>query len=117
MTSKIEQIVSEIEDYINRCRFKTFSKKKVIVNKDEMEELLAELRLSIPDEVKKYNEIKKYKQIIANREAIIDNAKQKAGEIIREAKENASKLLSENEIIKQAYVQAIEIVQKAENEK
>ena len=107
MNSRIEQIISEIEDYIDSCRFQPLSKTNIVVNKDEIEELLAELRLKTPDE------IKKYQKIIANRDAILVDAKQKAEAMLQEAMAQTSALVSEHEIMQQAYVQANEVVQKA----
>ena len=52
--SKIEQIITEIEEYIDNCRFQPLSNTKIVVNKEEIDELLAELRLKTPDEIKKY---------------------------------------------------------------
>lgn len=110
MNSRIEQIISEIEDYIDGCRFQPLSKTNIVVNKDEIEELLAELRLKTPDE------IKKYQKIIANRDAILLDAKQKAEAMLQEAVTQTNALVSEHEIMQQAYVQANEIVQKATNQ-
>ena len=107
MNSRIEQIITEIEDYIDNCRFQPLSKTNIVVNKDEIEELLAELRLKTPDE------IKKYQKIIANRDAILIDAKQKADAMLQEAMAQTSALVSEHEIMQQAYVQANEVVQKA----
>ena len=52
--SRIEQIITEIEDYIDSCKFQPLSNTKILVNKEEIEELLVELRLRIPEEIKKY---------------------------------------------------------------
>ena len=52
--SRIEQLISEIEEYIDSCKSQALSKSKIIVNKEEMEELLVELRMRIPDEITKY---------------------------------------------------------------
>ena len=57
MMSRIEQLISEIEEYIDSCKFQALSNSKIIVNKEELEELLVELRLRIPDEIKKYQKI------------------------------------------------------------
>ena len=54
MSSKIEQLIDEIEDYINSCKYQTLSKTNIIVNKDEIDELLRELRMKTPDEIKRY---------------------------------------------------------------
>ena len=44
--SKIEQIITEIEEYIDNCKFQPLSNTKIIVNKEQLEDMLAELRLS-----------------------------------------------------------------------
>lgn len=108
--SKIEQIITEIEEYIDSCRYQPLSSTKIVVYKDEIEELLAELRLKTPDE------IKKYQKIIANKEAILNDAREKADAIIGQANSMTAELISEHEIMQQAYVQANEIVENAVNQ-
>ena len=49
MSSRIEQIIEEIEEYIDSCKFQPLSTSKIIVNKDQMDELLRELRMKTPD--------------------------------------------------------------------
>lgn len=105
--SKIEQIITEIEEYIDNCRFQPLSNTKIVVNKEEIDELLAELRLKTPDE------IKKYQRIIANRDSILKDAKSKADAMLQQAQEQTSELVSEHEIMQQAYAQANEIVEQA----
>ena len=68
MASRIEQIIEEIEEYIDNCKPQTFSSSKIIVNREEMEELLNELRVKTPEE------IKRYQKIISNKEAILADA-------------------------------------------
>ena len=41
MASRIEQIIEEIEEYIDGCKPQTFSSSKIIVNREEMEELIS----------------------------------------------------------------------------
>ena len=50
--SRIEQLISDIESYIDNCKFQPLSTTKIVVNKDDIDELLAELRLRTPDEIK-----------------------------------------------------------------
>ena len=57
MSSRIEQIIEEIEEYIDSCKFQPLSTSKIIVNKDQMDELLRELRMKTPDEIKRYQKI------------------------------------------------------------
>ena len=79
MTSRIVQIIEEIEEYIDNCNFQTLSKQNIIVNKEEMEELLRELRMRTPEE------IKRYQKMLANKDAILADAQAKADAIINQA--------------------------------
>ncbi len=108
--SKIEQIITEIEEYIDNCKFQPLSNTKIIVVKEEIDELLAELRLKTPDE------IKKYQKIISNKEAILNDARERAEAMIAEATAHITELVSEHEIMQQAYQQANDVVQQATNQ-
>ena len=108
--SKIEQIISEIEEYIDNCKFQHLSNTKIIVNKDEIDELLRELRLKTPDE------IKKYQKIIANKDAIINDAKEKSDAMIAEATAHITELVSEHEIMQKAYKEANNVVEQAQKQ-
>ena len=57
MSSKIEQIIDEIEEYIDNCKPHNFSSSKIVVNRDEIDELLTELRMKTPEEIKRYQKI------------------------------------------------------------
>ena len=107
MASRIEQIIEEIEEYIDGCKYQALSSSKIIVNKDELEELLNELRSKTPEE------IKRYQKIISNKEAILADAQAKADAIIAKAQVKTDELVSEHQIMQQAYAQANEIVTQA----
>ncbi len=104
MSSKIEQLIDEIEEYVDSCKYQALSNTKIIVHKDEIDELLRELRMKTPEE------IKRYQKIISNKEAILNDARQKAEELINEATVHTNELINEHEIKQQAYAQANEIV-------
>ena len=104
MSSRIEQIIEEIEEYIDSCKFQPLSTTKIIVNKDQIDELLRELRMKTPDE------IKRYQKIIANKDAILADAQQKAESMIEEAHAQA------NEIVMAATDQAQQILDNATND-
>ena len=106
-SSRIEQIIEEIEEYVESCRYQPLSTTKIVVNKEELEELLRELRLKTPDE------IKRYQKIIGNKDAILANAQSKADNIIAEANTKADMLVQETEIMKTAYAQANDTVNAA----
>lgn len=104
MSSRIEQLIDEIEEYIESCKPKFMSNTEIIVNKEEIDELLRELRMKTPDE------IKRYQKIISNKEAILSDARSKAEALINEATVHTNELINEHEIMQQAYAQANEVV-------
>ncbi len=105
--SRIEQLIEDIYEFVESCRMQPLSTTKVIVPKDELYDLLDELRLRTPDE------IKRYQKIISNRDAIIADAEEKAAVIMAEAGEKAHSLVNDHEIMQQAYQQANDMVSKA----
>lgn len=107
MSSRIEQLIDEIEEYIDNCKYQPLSSTRIIVNKEEIDELLRDLRMKTPDE------IKRYQKIISNKEAILNDARAKAEALIREATAHTSELINEHEIMQQAYAQANEVVSMA----
>lgn len=104
MSSRIEQLIDEMEEYIENCKPKFMSNTDIIVNKEEIDELLRELRMKTPDE------IKRYQKIISNKEAILQDARDKAEALINEATVHTNELINEHEIMQQAYAQANEVV-------
>lgn len=105
MSSRIEQIIEEIEEYIGNCKTQPLSNgARIVVDRETMEELLRDLRQKTPDE------IKRYQRIISNKEAILADARAKADEIITQAQVHTTELVSEHVIMEQAYAQADEVV-------
>ena len=107
MSSRIEQIIEEIEEYVDSCKYQPLSTTKIVVNKEEIEELLRELRLKTPDE------IKRYQKIISNKDAILEDAQAKADAIIADAQAKAQELVTQHEIMQRAYAQANETINAA----
>ncbi len=105
--SRIEQLIEEIEEYIDGCKFQPLSNTKILVNKEELEELLVELRLRIPDE------IKKYQKIISNQDMILGEARAQADAMIQEANAHTNELVNEHEIMQRAYAAANQVVEEA----
>lgn len=104
MVSRMEQIIEDIEDLIDSCKFLPMSNEKIIVNKSELEELIAELKQRTPEE------IRRYQKIISQKSAILADAQSKAEQIINQAQIQTSELVSEHQIMQQAYAQANEVV-------
>lgn len=110
MSSKIEDMIDEIENYIDGCKFQTLSQTRIIVNKDDIDSLLRELRLATPEE------IKRYQKMLANRDAILDDARKKAEKLLEETTRQSNELVNESEIMQQAYAKANDIVSMATNQ-
>ena len=105
--SRIEQLISDIESYIDNCKYYPLSNVKIIVNKEQLEDMLTELRLKTPDEVKKYQ------KILSNKDAILADAKEQADAIINAAQVQTEELINEHEIMQRAYAQANELIEQA----
>ncbi len=127
--SRIEQLISEIEEYIDSCKFQALSNSKIIVNKEELEELLVELRLRIPDEIKKYQKIISQQETILNEaksqadamvtdakkqaDAMMEDARKQADSMVAQASEQTTEMINEHEIMQRAYAHANEVVEQA----
>jgi len=105
--SRIEQIIGEIEDFIEQAKAYPLSSTKIVVNKEELSELLVELRLQIPSEVKQYQ------KIISNQEAILNDAKTQANNMVAEANRMTEQLVDEHEIMQKAYATANKLIEDA----
>ena len=105
--SRIEELIEEILNYISECKHATFSNTKIIVEKNYIDELLTDLKRKTPAEIKRYN------QIIQNRDSILNDAEVKARALIDEATIHTNELISEHEIMQQAYKQANEVIELA----
>lgn len=109
--SRIEQIIEEMEDYIDTCKGPLFgSGDKIVVERERMEELLRELRMKIPDEVKRYQ------KVLANKDAIMEDAQKRAEAIIAQANIQNAELVNQHEIMQQAYEKGNQYIEYATNQ-
>jgi len=110
MSNRIEQVIGDIEEYIDGCKMQAFSNTKIVVDRPQLEEFLDELRQYTPEEVKKYQ------RMLSNRDKILADAKRKATEVEEKAQAYAERMVAENEITKLAYDKASEILRNANQE-
>ncbi len=103
----VEDMISEIEIFVDSCKYQTLSSTKIIVPKDEIETMLSELKLKMP------SEIERCKKIMRNKEAILSDARTRADGIITEAVNEANRLVSEDQIVELANIRAGEIIETA----
>ena len=104
MVSKIEQLIDEIQQCVDNAKPKFMDSSKIIIDREEIEELIEALRRQTPEG------IKQLRKIITNKEAILNDAKAKAEALINDATAQTNQLLSEHQIMLQAYAQADEVV-------
>ena len=80
---------------------------KCIVNQDEILEIMKEIRLKIPDELKQAKWVKE------EREKILAEAKKEADDVVKEAENRIIEMIDEHEITKKAYEEKNKIVSAA----
>ncbi|MBQ6075810.1 MAG: vacuolar family H+-ATPase subunit H [Lachnospiraceae bacterium] len=108
--SRIEQIINEMEEYLDGCKSQTFSNnKRIVVEKDVIDDMLVELRMRTPEE------IKKYQKIIANKDEILTEARRQAEETLVEAKRLKDEMVSNSEIMRTAYAEARQLMSETED--
>lgn len=102
-------MIDEIYEFIEQCKLQPLSQTKIIVPKEEIYRLLDDLRLCLPDE------IRRYQKIVSNRDSLISDAEKMAEQIRSQAKEQARILIGEHEVYRQAYGQANEMLRQADD--
>lgn len=108
--SKIEQRIEDIYAFVESCKMQSFSTTKVVVPKNDLYDLLDDLRRDLPQEIKRYH------KMLNQRDAILEDAERKRADILADAKAQYSALVEEHSIMKEAYQQAEATVQQANAE-
>lgn len=106
----VEDMINEIEIFIDNCKYQPLSSNKIVVQKDEIESMINELKIKMPGEVDRC------KKIMRNKEAILADARTRSDAIIAAANDEAKKLVDESEIVELANIRANEIVEMAREE-
>lgn len=100
-------LIDTLEDLIESGSSIPFSG-KVLLDKDEITELIKEIRIQLPDEVKQAQWIKE------ERNKILVEAQKEADRLISNAKERIQELADKDEIVKMAQEKAEGIISSAE---
>jgi cell division septum initiation protein DivIVA len=103
MKMSVEAILDTIDDMLERAWGVPFSGGKCVVNSDKIRDLIDEIRLNLP------TEIKQAKAIAADRNEILSAARKEADGIVKRAEEKAKALIAEEEIYRQAKEKADEM--------
>ena len=104
---KIDDLILELQDILGSAKSVLFSGGKVMVDSDETYNIIEQIQDAMP------SEISQAKNVVADRKAILTEAKKEAENIIRNAEERKKTILNQNELVREAKVKAKEIVDDA----
>jgi cell division septum initiation protein DivIVA len=99
-------LIDKLDDLVHNAKRLALTD-QVRVDKEEIYDILDQMRATMPEE------IKQARWIVKERQEMLAEAKREADRIIKEARERAAKLVDEEEIKKQAERAAEDIVEDA----
>ena len=104
--SQIKKQLAKLEDVLDSSKAVPFSN-KVSVDKEEIYDIISEIRMKLP------NELKQSKWVIEERNKILIDAQREADEIVKNAEDRMVRMIDDNEVTKRAYEQAAAIIDSA----
>ncbi len=104
--NSIFNLIDEMEGYFDTCKKVPISN-KLMVDIEVIYEFMTDLRLKLPEE------IKKAERIVDEKEKIIQDATKIAHNTAKEAEIKVSKLVNEHEIVQKANAEAGSIIEEA----
>jgi len=107
MDMDILNLLERIEDIVEDASKLPLSS-KVMIDKDEMLEVINEIRLKLPDEINRASWVAK------ERQRILSEAQTEADDYLEKIKEQQRMLINESEITKQAHNYAEQLIHEAE---
>ena len=99
-------LIDKLDDFVHNAKPVPLTD-QVRVDKDEIYDILDQMRATIPEE------IKQARWIVKERQEMLAEAKREAERLLKEARERQDRLLSNEEVTKQAERAADEIVEDA----
>ena len=102
----ILHLVDRIEELFNESRAVPFTR-NVVVDEDKMLDIIDQMRVTVPDEVKKAQ------QLTSQKDRIIAQAQEEASRIVALAKEKAEQIVEREAIVKSAQTRAAQIIAQA----
>lgn len=104
------EIIENLIQQVREARSVPLSRDGALVNRQDVIDLLEQLRAQLPDDVQVANEI------LEAKESVIDEGRRAAEALIDKAKDQARRLISEHSILAQAQREAQGLLQMAEVE-
>ena len=103
---EIFTLLETLEDMLENSKKVPFTTRGM-VDKEEMLEIIKEIRIKLPDELKQAKWVKE------ERQRILVEAQKEADGIVKEAENRIISMIDEHEITKKAYEQKAEIIEAA----
>ena len=105
----LHEMIDDIEILIDEAKPARFNPGKVVIDRDVLITVIEELRKQIPGEVERSH------KVMMNKDAILEDARIKAQNIVDQAAREAGELIDENEIVEMAKMRAKEMEEAALN--
>lgn len=105
----ILQLIDRLEELFNDAKAVPFTH-NVVVDEDKMLELIDQLRITIPEEVKKAQ------QVVAQRDRVMAQAQEEANRTLQIARDKADQLVQKDMIAQEAQRRAEQILSQARAE-
>ncbi len=109
MANDVLHLIDMLYEMIDEAKSAAFSGDKCVVSRNEVLDMLGEIRAQLPAE------LQKAQQLIRARDEFVAAAKREAAEIRRNAELDAKTIVSESRITQEAREKAHEIVRRAED--
>lgn len=104
----IDEILDVIDELLDRSWSLPLSGGRCVVDADKVRDLIDDIRLNLPAE------IKQAKAIVSDRAEIIDSAKKESEQLIRKAEDRARALVAQEDVTKAAQAKASEMISQAQ---
>lgn len=105
--SNIEEMIDEIIQLVEECKNVPLSTGKVSVPKDTLIQKLQDLKMEVP------TQIDQAQDVLDREKDIIAQAQERADQIVKNAADEAAKMIEEDEVVELAKYRAEEIMQEA----
>ena len=105
----ILQLIDRLEELFNAAKAVPFTH-NVVVDEDRMLELIDQMRIAIPEEVKKAQ------QVMAQRDRVMAQAQEEANRTLQLARDKAEQMVQKDMIVQEAQRRADQIISQARTE-
>ena len=105
----ILHLVDRLEELFNESRSIPFTH-SVVVDEDRMLDIIDQMRVSIPDE------IKKAQQLLAQRDRLLAQAQEEANRTLALAREKSEQMVERDQIVQAAQSRADQIIEQSRSE-